>query len=79
MQFLKMLIAAVFFMSTAANAQTPFLTRDINTTFLNGYPTAFCEVNGYLYFNGTNVSSGTELWRSDGTTGEFRSKKFVLQ
>ena len=75
MQFLKMLIAAVFFMSTAANAQTPFLTRDINTTFLNGYPTAF----GYLYFNGTNVSSGTELWRSDGTTGEFRSKKFVLQ
>ena len=68
MQFLKMLIAAVFFVTTAANAQTPHLTRDINTTFLNGYPTAFCEVNGYLYFNGTNVSSGTELWRSDGTT-----------
>ncbi|MCX8482830.1 MAG: hypothetical protein ORN50_04565, partial [Crocinitomicaceae bacterium] len=68
MQFLKMLFAAIVLMATSANAQTPHLTRDINTTFLNGYPTAQCAVNGYLYFNGTNVSSGTELWRSDGTT-----------
>ncbi len=70
MQFFKSHFLFAFFATACAqlSAQVPHLTKDINQTYLNGYPTAFCEVNGYLYFNGTNVTSGTELWRSDGTT-----------
>jgi ELWxxDGT repeat protein len=68
MQFLKMLFVALFLCATSVKAQTPRLTKDINKTYLNGYPTAFCAVNGYLYFNGRNEVNGTELWRSDGTT-----------
>ena len=70
MQFFKSqtLIAIFASFTLQLSAQVPQLTKDINKTYLNGYPTAFCAVNGYLYFNGTNVASGTELWRTDGTT-----------
>lgn len=68
MQIFRALFVCMFVAFQTLNAQTPKLTRDINTTYLNGNPMAYCEVNGFIYFNGTSAEKGSELWRSDGTT-----------
>jgi ELWxxDGT repeat protein len=54
-----------------AHAQPAFLVKDINPSspvepFTN-FPRASAVLNGIFYFVNDNVTSGSELWRTDGT------------
>ena len=45
----------------------PRLVRDINLTTAGSDPSQFTAVGDVGYFAATDISSGRELWRSDGT------------
>src|SRR5436305_14568308 len=52
-------------------AQTPFLVKDINTTYASqpqsSSPTSFARFGNRVYFSATTPKEGTELWSTDGT------------
>ena len=64
-----LLLIMLCFISIYTQAQHPYIVKDINT--LGGTnsssPLNLTNVNGVLYFAGTDVSNGLELWKSDGT------------
>ena len=47
---------------------TASMVRDINPGASGGTPNYITTMNGILYFQATDSTNGTELWRSDGTT-----------
>jgi ELWxxDGT repeat protein len=53
-------------------AQTPYLIKDINTTYSNhtesSAPSEFAAFGNRTFFAATNAASGTELWSTDGTS-----------
>ena len=53
-------------------AQTPYLVKDINTTYSfftkSSKPAEFASFNGRIYFAATTDAAGTELWSTDGTS-----------
>lgn len=53
----------------AAAIGPAFLVKDINTeqVFVPQDPNQFVDVNGVLYFSGSDPTNGRELWKSDGT------------
>lgn len=80
-----------FTLMSVINAQKPTLTRDINVQANSGNPSGYCEFQGKLFFSGTTIKEGTELWVSDGTavgtklysdilkgTGSSSPKDFVV-
>lgn len=80
-----------FTLLSVLNAQKPTLTRDINVQANGGNPAGYCEFRGKLFFSGTTIKEGTELWVSDGTavgtklysdilkgTGSSSPKEFVV-
>lgn len=51
-----------------SQAQTPNLTRDINTNYLSSNPTVFFVNGNTMYFTAqNNTINGNELWKTDGT------------
>ena len=58
--------------SFPAAAQTPYLVKDINTTYSNGtvstLPSDFAAFGGRTFFSATTAEAGTELWSTDGTS-----------
>jgi ELWxxDGT repeat protein len=58
--------------SAALSAQTPYLVKDINTTYLStaksSAPTSFAAWNGRTYFTAATEAEGRELWSTDGTS-----------
>jgi ELWxxDGT repeat protein len=68
---------AVVLLSLPLLAQTPYLVKDINTTFAvfqkSSSPTGFVSYNGRVFFATSTDDAGTELWSTDGTaTGTLR-------
>jgi ELWxxDGT repeat protein len=61
----------VFLISSplAAHAGPASLVKDINAfiSTVASDPSHFTDVNGTVFFYATDVTSGTELWKSDGT------------
>ena len=59
-------------LSLSLHAQTPYLVKDINTTYAqnraSSNPTQFTVQGNRLYFIATTQTAGTELWTSDGAT-----------
>lgn len=54
------------------------LVRDINPSPRDGSPSELIDVNGTLYFAAFGGTSGSELWKSDGTTaGTVMLKDFL--
>src|SRR5690349_1202147 len=51
-----------------ADPLTPQLVKDINPGAANSNPGKLTMVDGMVYFVATTPASGTELWRSIGTT-----------
>jgi ELWxxDGT repeat protein len=53
-------------------AQTPYLVKDINTTYSNGVksssPTEFAGFGSRVFFAATTDAAGAELWSTDGTS-----------
>ncbi|MEA2415480.1 MAG: hypothetical protein QOI58_2137, partial [Thermoanaerobaculia bacterium] len=53
-------------------AQTPYLVKDINTTYSNATksssPTEFAAFGSRTFFIATTDAAGTELWSTDGTS-----------
>jgi ELWxxDGT repeat protein len=53
-------------------AQTPYLVKDINTTFSNSTksssPAEFAAFGSRIFFIATTDAAGTELWSTDGTS-----------
>lgn len=45
----------------------PRLVKDINLAPLSSNPANLTEVNGVVYFTAATPSTGTELWKTDGT------------
>ncbi len=64
---LRLILAFLALSTFRLSAQVPHLTKDINKTYVSGNPQGYCAAHGYLYFNGTGVGTGSELWRSDGS------------
>lgn len=58
--------------SFPAVAQTPYLVKDINTTYSNStassLPSDFAALGGRVFFSATTAAAGTELWSTDGTS-----------
>jgi ELWxxDGT repeat protein len=51
-----------------SQAQTPTLTRDINTNYLSSNPTVFFAHGNTLFFTAiNNTTQGNEFWKTDGT------------
>ena len=55
-----------------ASAQTPYLVKDLNTTYSSdtksSTPVEFTAFGNRIYFVATTDASGTELWSTDGTS-----------
>jgi ELWxxDGT repeat protein len=53
-------------------AQTPYLVKDINTTYsrqrASSSPSEFAAFGGRTFFAATTDAAGTELWSTDGTS-----------
>ncbi len=64
---LRLILAFLALSTFRLSAQVPHITKDINKTYVSGNPQGYCAAHGYLYFNGTGVGTGSELWRSDGS------------
>jgi ELWxxDGT repeat protein len=62
----------LFVVSLPLRAQTPYLVKDINTTYSNATksssPTEFVAFGNRTFFAATTDASGTELWSTDGTS-----------
>jgi ELWxxDGT repeat protein len=56
-----------FSMAFFAQAQTPFLLKDINTSTVNSSPRGMVNVNGTVFFSADDGAHGRELWKSGGT------------
>ncbi|MCC7465772.1 MAG: T9SS type A sorting domain-containing protein [Saprospiraceae bacterium] len=56
-----------FSMAFFAQAQTPFLLKDINTSTVNSSPRGMINVNGTVFFSAEDGVHGRELWKSSGT------------
>ncbi len=66
-------LMVAFLGGRVAHAQPAFLVKDINPTspmepFTN-FPRDSAVLNGIFYFVNDDVTSGSELWRTDGTSG----------
>jgi len=48
-------------------APEPFLVKDINSGSGGSNPSYLTDINGTLYFQASDPTNGTELWKSDGT------------
>ncbi|HSY51699.1 MAG TPA: ELWxxDGT repeat protein [Thermoanaerobaculia bacterium] len=63
----------LFVVSLPLRAQTPYLVKDINTTYSNATksssPTEFVAFGNRIFFAATTDAAGTELWSTDGTSG----------
>ncbi|PYQ26704.1 MAG: hypothetical protein DMF56_23270 [Acidobacteria bacterium] len=66
------IVLLLVLLSFSLCAQTPYLVKDINTTYLpsakSSAPTEFTAWNGRTYFVATTDAPGTELWSTDGTS-----------
>jgi len=58
--------------SLPLRAQTPYLVKDINTTYSNATksssPAEFAAFGNRIFFAATTDAAGTELWSTDGTS-----------
>lgn len=50
-----------------ASAQSPVLVKDIYSGSGSSSPKNLLDVSGTLYFSATDATTGTELWKSNGT------------
>ena len=65
---LTRLFSMLFFgMAFFAQAQAPFLLKDINTSTVNSSPRSMINVNGTVFFSTEDGVHGRELWKSGGT------------
>ncbi|MCK6560916.1 T9SS type A sorting domain-containing protein [bacterium] len=55
-------------LSTIANAQVPYLVKDINPGPNGSGPYELTNVNGTLFFRATDGINGIGLWKSNGTS-----------
>src|SRR5215212_5811139 len=60
-------------LSISLQAQTPYLVKDINTTYAadrsSSSPGSFTAYRGRIFFVATLNKTGKELWSTDGTSG----------
>lgn len=60
------------FVSLSIQAQTPYLVKDINTTYSNATksssPAEFVRFGNRTFFTATTDAAGKELWSTDGTS-----------
>lgn len=63
------LLVILFQMITVVTAAPPQLVKDINATLnaTGSDPQNFCAVGSVVFFTATDITHGTELWKSDGT------------
>ncbi|NUY80651.1 T9SS type A sorting domain-containing protein [Flavobacterium sp. MAH-1] len=62
---------SVMLVSVTAIAQVPYMVKDINSTAYVSYtgnPQYITEMGGNVYFSAKTYTSGTELWKSNGTS-----------
>ena len=65
---LETLAACVLLVAAfAAEAQVPYLVKDLNPQSIGSDPRSFVELGGFAYFAATSGFADRELWRSDGT------------
>jgi ELWxxDGT repeat protein len=67
----RLLPALAFLFFFGASAQTVNLLKDINTVVnaAGSSPSNFTNVGGVVFFTANDPERGTELWKTDGTTG----------
>jgi ELWxxDGT repeat protein len=68
----RILPAFLVVVSLPLAAQTPYLVKDLNTTYSNATasssPTEFAAFGNRTFFVATTTAAGTELWSTDGTS-----------
>jgi len=63
-------ITALLLLTTLLQAQTPAMVKDINPGASSGFSStesSLVALGNIVYFSANDGSSGSELWRSDGT------------
>jgi ELWxxDGT repeat protein len=67
----RLLLAFFLFTSAFGLAQTVSVLKDIHTgvNSSGSSPSNFTNVGGTIFFTATDPERGTELWKTDGTTG----------
>jgi len=68
----RLLLLLLFVVSLPLAAQTPYLVKDINTTYSDdtksSAPSEFAALGSRTFFVATTDAAGTELWSTDGTS-----------
>src|SRR4051794_41055771 len=68
----KFVVPLLLLLVFSAQAQTPYLVKDLNTTISNetesSKPEQFTAFGNRVYFVATTADYGTELWSTDGTS-----------
>ena len=66
--FLLTILALCLPFAAAALAGEPFMLKDIRPGASSSYPENLTDVNGTLFFQANDGTTGVELWKSDGTS-----------
>jgi ELWxxDGT repeat protein len=68
----RITLAVLVLCALRVQAQTPYLVKDINTTYsfsqASSNPTRFVAYRDRIFFAATTREAGTELWSTDGTS-----------
>jgi len=62
-------LAAVLAVAAPAMAQWPYLVKDIQPGGFGSNPANFVSAGGIVFFTANDGTTGTELWRTDATSG----------
>ena len=57
------------FLCLPVAAQTPYMVKNINPGSHSSNPNSLVQVGSLTFFVATDAAHGTELWKTDGTSG----------